>query len=361
MLRIGFIGAGRIADMHYEGYRDNPRARLYAICDTDPDILARRASQWEVENTYDDYRRMLEDPSIDAVEVITPHHLHRQMAIDALDAGKHVSVQKPMALTVADADEMIAAAQRSGKMLRVIENYRYYTPVREAKRLLDDGAIGEPVSIRIKSLTGNAKHGWDIPTGAQNWRSDPALAGDGSMVFDHGQHIWSLAMYFMGGVESTFAYMGREPAESFHELLPGTLLDNPTMASWKHRGADRFGSWEAVYSAGMVIPSRYYPIYVWLEITGSSGILWINGFIGDALDRPPLEMYRDGEVTGFTNIASNYAASFADAGHDFAGAILEGREADMTGEEAREVLRFSLAVIRSGRERREVMMDEISG
>ena len=72
MLRIGFIGVGRIADMHYEGYRDNPRARLYAVCDTDPDLLARRASQWEVENTYDDYRRMLEDPSIDAVEVIHP-------------------------------------------------------------------------------------------------------------------------------------------------------------------------------------------------------------------------------------------------------------------------------------------------
>ena len=361
MLRIGFIGVGRIADMHYEGYRDNPHARLYAICDTDSDLLARRAGQWEVENTYDDYRRMLDDPRIDAVEVITPHHLHRQMTIDALDAGKHVSVQKPMALTVADADEMIAAARRSGKMLRVIENYRYYKPVKEAKRLLDDGAIGEPLSIRIKSLTGNAEHGWDIPAGAQDWRSDPARAGDGSMVFDHGQHIWSLAMFFMGDVESTFAYMGREEAVSFHELRPGTLLDNPTMASWKHRSGDRFGTWEAVYSPGMVIRSRYYPIYVWLEITGSSGILWINGFIGDQLDRPPLEMYRDGEVTGFANISSGYKSSFADAGHDFAQAILEGRTADMTDEEGRDVLRFSLAVIRSGRERREVMLDEITG
>ena len=93
------------------------------------------------------------------------------MAIDALDAGKHVSVQKPMALSVADADAMIDAAQRSGKMLRVIENYRYYAPIREAKRLLDDGAIGEPLSIRIKSLTGNSKHGW----GHSHGRSELAL------------------------------------------------------------------------------------------------------------------------------------------------------------------------------------------
>ena len=361
MLRIGFIGVGRIADMHYEGYRDNPHARLYAICDAASDLLARRAGQWEVENTYDDYRRMLDDPRIDAVEVITPHDLHRQMTIDALDAGKHVSVQKPMALSLADADEMIDAARRSGKTLRVIENYRYYKPLREAKRLLDEGAIGEPVSIRIKSLTGSAEHGWDIPGGAQDWRSDPARAGDGSVVFDHGQHIWSLAMYYMGDVESTFAYMGREEAESFHELRPGTLLDNPTMASWKYRSGNRFGTWESVYSADMIIRSRYYPIYVWLEITGSSGILWINGFIGDKLDRPPLEMYRGGEVTGFDNISSDYKSSFADAGHDFAQAILEGRTAEMSDEEGREVLRFSLAVIRSGRERREVMLDEITG
>ena len=79
MLRVGFIGAGRIADMHYEGYRNNPVARLHAVCDTAPGLLRRRASQWEVEKTYDDYRRLLDDPEIDAVEIITPHHLHKQM------------------------------------------------------------------------------------------------------------------------------------------------------------------------------------------------------------------------------------------------------------------------------------------
>ncbi len=359
MLRIGFVGAGRIADVHYEGYRNNPNARLYAVCDTDPDLLARRAGEWGVERTYDDYRRMLDDPRVDAVEIITPHHLHRSMTVDALDAGKHVSVQKPMALSVADADAMIDAARRSGRLLRVIENYRYHAPFVKAKELLDGGAVGEPVSIRIKSLTGNARHGWDIPKGAQDWRSDPARAGEGSMVFDHGQHIWSLARYFMGGVESVFAFMGREKAESFHELRPGTLLDNPTMVSWKYGDANRYGSWDAVYSGDMVVRSRYYPIYVWTEITGTSGILWVNGFIGGGLGKPALEMYRDGEITSIIGADSDYASSFARAGRDFAEAILEGRESEMTDEEGREVLRLSLAVIRSGRERREVVVDEV--
>jgi predicted dehydrogenase len=360
MLRVAFIGAGRIADMHYEGYRNNPKARLYAVCDSDSELLQQRASQWGVEKTYDDYRRLLDDPEIDAVEIVTPHHLHKQMAIDALNAGKHVSVQKPMALSVADADAMIAAAERSGMLFRVIENYRYYAPFNKAKELMDEGAIGEPLSIRIKSLTGNAKHGWDIPTGAQGWRSDPAQSGEGSVIFDHGQHIWSIARYFLGDVESTFAFMGREKVEAFHELQPGSLLDNPTMASWKYRGSDTYGSWEGVYSDDMVVRSKYYPIYVWAEITGTNGILWVNHFIGNKLDRPPLEMYRDGEMTVFNDLESDYATSFARAGHDFADAILEGRQSDLTGPEGREVLRFSLAVIRSGRERREVKVDEIT-
>ena len=360
MLRIGFIGAGRIADMHYEGYRNNPVARLHAVCDTDTGLLKQRATQWEVEKIYGDYRRLLDDPEIDAVEIMTPHHFHKQMAIDALDAGKHVSVQKPMALNIADADAMVVAAERSGTLFRVTENYRYYPPFNKAKELLDKGEIGEPISIRVKSLTGNAKHGWQIPTSAQDWRSDPAQSGKGSIVFDHGQHIWSIARYFLGDVESAFAFMGRERVEAFHELQPGSLLDNPVMASWKYRGADRYGSWEGVYSDDMVVHSKYYPIYVWVEITGASGVLLVNHFIGKRLDRPALEMYRAGEMTNFTDLDSDYCTSFTRAGRDFAEAILEGRQSDLTAPEGREVLRFSLAVIQSGKEHREVSVDEIT-
>lgn len=145
-LRVGFIGAGRIADMHYLGYKDNPKARLCAICDADRAVSRRRAADWGVDKTYDDYRRLLDDPDVDAVEIITPHHLHSEMVIAALDAGKHVSVQKPMALNLTQADAMIDAAKRSGRLLRVIENYRYYEPFIRAKELIETGEIGEPIS-----------------------------------------------------------------------------------------------------------------------------------------------------------------------------------------------------------------------
>ncbi len=359
-LRVGFIGAGRIADMHFEGYRDNPRASLDAVCDVDPSLARRRAAEWGAEKTYDDYRRLVDDPEIDAVEIITPHHLHAEMSIAALEAGKHVSVQKPMAMNITEADAVLAAAGRSDKLFRVIENYRFTPLFARAKEMVDAGEIGEPLSLRLKSLTGNLKYGWDVPPNAQDWRSDSARSGEGSVNFDHGQHIWSIARFLMGDVERTFAYVGQERARAHHELQPGALLDNPTMASWKYASGDRFGSWESVYADDLVIRSQYYPIYVSAEVTGTRGVIWANNFIGQSPDRPPLEMYRDGRITQIDGIDPDYAMSFSLAVRDFVDAALDGRETEMTGAEAREVLRFSLAVLRSGREGREVSVDEIA-
>ena len=360
-LRVGFIGAGRIADMHFEGYRDNPRASLDAVCDVNPELARQRSVEWGADKTYDDYRQLLDDPDIDAVEIITPHYLHAEMSIAALDAGKHVSVQKPMAMNVTEADAVLAAAASSDKLFRVIENYRFTPLFSRTKQMVDAGEIGEPLSLRLKSLTGNLKYGWDVPPNAQDWRSDSERSGEGSVNFDHGQHIWSIARFLMGDVERAFAYVGQERARAHHELQPGALLDNPTMASWKYRSGDRFGSWESVYADDLVIRSQYYPIYVSAEVTGTRGVLWANNFIGQRTDRPPLEMYRDGKITQIDDVDPDYAMSFSLAVRDFVDAALDGRETEMTGSEAREVLRFSLAILRSGREGREVPIDEITG
>ena len=359
-LRVGFIGAGRIADMHYLGYKGNPKARLYAVCDADQGPTQRRAAEWGAEKTYDDYRRLLDDPDVDVVEVITPHHLHAEMVIAALDAGKHVSVQKPMALNLTEADAMIAAADRSGRLFRVIENYRFYPPFNKAKELIEADEIGEPISIRMKSISGNVRYGWEIPQASREWRSDTSRSGEGSFVFDHGHHIWALARYFLGDVERVFAFIGRKKVVEHLELLPGSVLDSPAMVTWKYAGQDRYGSWEGVDSPELMVRSDHYPLDVWLEITGSRGLIWVNqGPPGRMLDRPPLELYRDGEVTSLTDFDSDYGASFARAVRHFTDAIVEGRQADLTGEEARNVLRLSLAILRSGKEHREVCVDEI--
>ena len=359
-LRVGFIGSGRIADMHYLGYRDNPKAEIYAVCDADQGLLQRRAGEWGVQKVYDDYRRLLDDPKVDAVEVLTPHHLHREMTVAALEAGKHVSVQKPIALNITDAEAMIIAADRSGRLFRVIENYRYYPPLKKAKALLDAGEIGEPLSIRIKSISGNTRYGWTVPEASKEWRSDPSRSGRGSIVFDHGQHVWSLARYFLGDVERVFAFIGRTRVVRHHEIRTGAFVDSPSMVIWKYSGVEKYGSWEVVESQDLVVRTRYYPMDVWVEITGSTGVLWVNQSTGHMLDRPSVEMYRDGVITGYSDVDSDYATSFVRAVHDFADAILEGRQSELTGPEGRDVLRLSLAILLSGREHREVRVDEIT-
>src|SRR3990170_5906953 len=135
-VRVGLVGRGRIADLHILGYRDNPRAKVVAVCDAVAETAERRAREWGVERWCTDYREMLADPALDALELLTPHHLHAEMTVAALEAGKHVSVQKPMALNLAEADAMIEAAERSGRSLRVFENYRFYPPYVRAKELL---------------------------------------------------------------------------------------------------------------------------------------------------------------------------------------------------------------------------------
>ena len=109
-LRVGLIGVGGIARLHALGYQDNPQAELYALCDVDEGLLQQRAKEWGAQRTYSDYRQLLADPHVKAVEVITPHHLHAPMGIAALEAGKHVSMQKPMAVSVTECDALIAAA-----------------------------------------------------------------------------------------------------------------------------------------------------------------------------------------------------------------------------------------------------------
>lgn len=126
-IQVAIVGCGRISDLHALGYRGRDgysHARILAVCDTNKGRAREKAREWGVasEKTYSDYQRLLADPDVDLVELLVPHHLHAEMAVAACRAGKHVSVQKPMALTAAEADLMIQAAEQARVTLRVFEN-----------------------------------------------------------------------------------------------------------------------------------------------------------------------------------------------------------------------------------------------
>lgn len=343
-LRVGFIGTGRISDLHALEYLANDRARIVAVCDIDPAIARPRAAQWGVpdDRVFTNYRDLLALPDVDLVEILLPHHLHHEATLDAAAAGKHISLQKPMALSVAEADEMIAAADRAGVIFKVFENFIFYPPVQRAKALIEQGEIGDPLTIRIKSNSGTSPTTWDIPHAAWAWRFSPDQCGGGPLVFDDGHHKFSLAWYFMGLAEEVHAWIGAT------EIAPDFVLDSPAIVSWKFPN-NRYGSLEVVNSSELVLDTSHYAQDDRIEITGSKGVIWITRGHGKMMDVPPVVLYRDRQVFTYSDVPVGWEHSFIRSTRHFIDAYFAGEPPSLTGWEGREILRFALAAQQSAR------------
>lgn len=353
-VRAGFIGAGRISDLHAIEYLRNPRARLAAVCDADRAIALAQARRWGVpENrVFTDYHALLACDEVNLVEILLPHHLHASAALAALAAGKHVSLQKPMALSLAEADTIIAAAANAKLRLRVFENVLFYPPVRKAEELIAAGAIGEPLSIRIKANKGDPNNAWAVPAAARAWRQDESKSGGGPLTFDDGHHKFALAWHFMGAMEKVHAWIGRT------EIEPGVMLDAPALISWQFtRG--RYGNLEVVYSPRLQVITDHYAQHDPVEITGSKGVLWITRGHGRINDQPPVIVYADNETRAFSGMPSGWESSFAHATRHFIDAVLDGGTVLLSAEQGKEILRYCLAAQRSAREGRAVEIAEV--
>jgi predicted dehydrogenase len=138
------------------------------------------------------------------------------------------------------------------------------------------------------------------------------------------------------------------------------LIDSPVVAIWKYRNAEKYGSFEAITSYDILVRSKYTPEDEWVELTGSRGFIWVNRCTSMLLDRPPVVMYCDGVVTEFSDMESDWAASFIAGMHDFADALVQGRQPGLTGEEGKKVLQFCQAVELSAKEGRTVCPEEIN-
>jgi predicted dehydrogenase len=189
-LRVGVIGAGMGA-YHLKGYAQIPEVEVRALAGLDDDRVRRVAAEFQLPRTYREYEELLADPTIDAVSVCLPNFLHAPVAIAALEAGKHVLVEKPLARTTAEGRAMIAAAEAAGRVLMIALNRRYRGDVQWIKRYVDSGAIG-----RIYY----AKAFWMRRSGIPrlgSWFVSKEQSGGGPLV-DLGVHVLDLALCLMG-------------------------------------------------------------------------------------------------------------------------------------------------------------------
>lgn len=376
-MKFVLVGCGRIATLHVAGYKDNPDAELWGVYDINPGAAKKFAEQHGISKVYASFNDVLADRDVAAVELLLPHHLHCEYAIKACEAGKHVSVQKPMALNLAECDRMINAAKDNGVKLKVFENFVFYPPYRLAKKLLDEGEIGAPQGIRLKMNNASLasrnmpvvskkvktgctevdervkETGWDVDTKSWVWRLNDTLSGGGPTVFDDGYHKFSTILYMLGDVEKVVAWIDKTP------VIPGVYNDVPAVVMWKHKDRKLYGVWDIMSSDEMYVQSKYYTCDERMEITGSRGVIWVTRCTACMLpDVAPVVMYRDGRLTEFWDVKHDWADSFEASTRDFVDAIKNDREPVLSGERGRDVLKFALAAIDSSKKNKEVFLDE---
>ncbi|MEW6718423.1 MAG: Gfo/Idh/MocA family oxidoreductase [Chloroflexota bacterium] len=357
-LNVAIVGCGRIADLHALGYRERKDTRIAAVCDIKRKPARTKAREWEVDKVYSDYSKLLSDPEIHLVELLVPHHLHAEMTIAACQAGKHVSVQKPMALSVAEADRMITAAEQAGVVLRVYENFVFYPPYVYAKQMIESGDIGEPQMLRIHVGTGKSKTEWKVPISAWLWRFKDEKESGGVLTFDHGYHLFSLAYYLLGEVERVYAWIDHSPVGG---LVPMSFasVDAPATIMFQFKSPRRYGVMDFTHTPNMIMDSRFYSDDDRVEIIGDKGIIFINRCTARTVDLPPLMLFRNGETLAIPVERTEWHESFIDCTRHLVVVLLKGGRPILDGQAGKKVLQFALAAQISAREGRAVYIREV--
>ena len=200
-LKVGIVGAGGITRAHLPAYLERPdRVQLNAVCDLVEPLAQELAKKAGIDAVYLDIQEMLRDADIEAVDICTTHNSHAPLAIAAAEAGKHVVVEKPMAISVQECRDMIAAADKAGTTLMVAQHLRYAPEARAAKRLLDEGKLGTIEAVRTELFGGGMRGRRRRRRQGERWMQDARRSGGGMMMSEQVHHI-DLLRYYAGNVK----------------------------------------------------------------------------------------------------------------------------------------------------------------
>ncbi|OVE84696.1 Gfo/Idh/MocA family protein [Natronolimnobius baerhuensis] len=200
MTRVGLIGAGGILSMHLPAYRAySDRIELAAVCDADETRANEVAEEFDVD-IWTDFESMVAEADIDAVDITLPHHLHYPAAKAALEAGKHVLVEKPFTTSVADARELVSLAADRQLTLMVGQMQRFHPAYRELKHRLEDGDLGQIHHARVDAVANQG----DM-YGPSHWLYDGKKAGGGAVI-GYAIHKLDLLRYLLGDIDRAISW-----------------------------------------------------------------------------------------------------------------------------------------------------------
>ena len=197
ILGVGVVGCGDRSPHHLASWSKLPNTRLVATCDLIEGLASSAAETYGAEAWYTDYRELIARDDIDIVDVITPAHVHAAPTILALESGKHVLCEKPIASTIQDANAMVETARRTGRRLMINENTIFHPTYQKVKEIIDTGVLGDLVMLYHSSITMLHYHIM------HEWMFDSLRSGGPIVDFDI--HQFHPFVWWMGKVESVYA------------------------------------------------------------------------------------------------------------------------------------------------------------
>jgi len=220
-LKVGVIGVGGIARWHMPGWTTSEHTEVIAGCDIDPAALQKWGDEFNVARLTGDAAELICDPDIDIIDICTPNNYHAPLAVAALEAGKHVLCEKPLAPTPAGIREMIAARDRSGKMLMTAQHFRFQGDSRAMKAEIETGVLGDIYHARS----------WMLRRAAAPTRPGFIVKkhSSGGPCIDIGVHILDLTLWFMDNPKPV-AVTGVARAELAHQRGAFSIWGGPIPA-----------------------------------------------------------------------------------------------------------------------------------
>jgi len=369
-LGVGLIGTGFMGRAHAMAFHnarstfDIPvQLKLVALADADAARAQQCADAWGFERSHADWQQLINDPEVGLVAITTPNHLHFPMAMAALEAGKAVYCEKPLAVSLEQADQMQRAAKAAGVVTRAGYNYQHNPIIGLARQMIVSGELGQIISFQgefSEDFMGNPQSPW-------SWRCDPAHAG--GALADLGSHLLAMARYLLGDVESVCAdantVHSSRPVSAGSQQQRDIAIDDQTHALLRFANGAR-----GTFSSSWL--KHGYKNHLSFEISGTLGTL---AFDQERLNE--LRVCRVGERDGFQRVLAGpslpgYAAFCPAPGHQLGYNELKTLEVHAliqaisgTGndgpdfEEAWEVERLAAAIRIAAREHRWVALSEV--
>lgn len=303
---IGLIGGGAIADVHLSSLKEIGHAKLVAICDLVEEKAKKAAEKYGCSATTDP-AQLLKNPEVEIVHVVTPSGSHGKLAIQALEAGKHVLVEKPMAMTVAECDRMIALAGEKKRVLGIVSQRRFEEQHQAVKKILDEGKLGRLLLAEVICPYYRTQAYYD----SADWRG--TIAQDGGALMNQAVHSVDLFLWMMGPARSVFG----KCATQIHKMEAEDLaLAVVTFVS---------GALGTIMASTNIRPG-FQPA---LNLYGEKGTIKLEAATVTHWTVPDVPQPDFGQATASTGVADPKLAS--NLHHkmqilDFLGAVEEGRQ-----------------------------------